>query len=187
MQLPPFLEAVINQFPAAVAVRGDFTFAVIGAAAGAADKALGAGGEGADTAGMVQEALAALVTAFRTFPFAAGAAQINGITGRINGLVNRRGDTLHADTAGHDENRIGGFKLVDFAFQFRLDEGFTAEKIDSLGAGDFFPGFRQLLLHFLDLLWPSAARGLGASFAAHDEYIFVFFQISDYFIERFLL
>ena len=155
------LQTLNDALPAAVHGGVDLTLAVLGAAAGAVHQTLGAGGDGADAASQVQEALAALAAVVFQRGHALEAGQLDGVAAGVNRLVLQHlGDGLHADTAGEHQHGIrlgdlrhggaqpqrqlvgvadvvGGENAHDLAFRFQLllqSLGFLLREADFLAA-----------------------------------------------------
>ena len=85
VQTADLLQPLVDPLPAAVHIGIDLALALLGAAALAVDEALGAGGQGADAAGQVQVALAALVAVMLQGSHALIAGQGIGIAGSAAG------------------------------------------------------------------------------------------------------
>lgn len=118
--------------------RVDLALAVLLAAAGTVDKALGTLGHRTDAAGLAQNAVAAEMA--RLFPDAEadGFAEVHGVIGRIGG--DARGilcDALYAVAAGHADHavRLG----CDEGLHLALDAKVHAAVIGNRRADDLFP------------------------------------------------
>ena len=130
-------QALDDALPAAFHVGIHLALAVLGAAALAVDQALGAGGEGADAAGEVQVALAALVAVMLQGSDTLVAGQGIGVAAGADTLAGQvRCHGLHADTAGQHQNGVSLFNLGGIALQAKLHIFGIADVIGGQDAGD---------------------------------------------------
>ena len=79
-----FLQAVVDKLPAAIAVPVDLALAVDSAAAGTVEQALGAKGDGTETAGTIDDAFAAERAIFGNEIFGHGLTAKNCVTSGMN-------------------------------------------------------------------------------------------------------
>ncbi len=105
-----FLQSPVDLLPCAVFVGIHFAFAVLRAAALSVDQALGAVHDGADTAGYVQIALRACITALLRQSHAMMSCIIQRITGCEDRLPGQICNRLDTKAAGSHQNMLGPFR-----------------------------------------------------------------------------
>src|SRR5574340_679983 len=106
-------ELVVDEQPTAVGLGVDLALALGGGtAARPVLQSLGAAGDGADVAGLLQGAVAAGRAVFAELAEALDAAEEQGVGGGVHGLVGGLGGGLSAGAAGHDEHSVGGVDLL---------------------------------------------------------------------------
>ena len=167
IELTDLFQTLVDLDPCAVIFRVDFALAVLLAAAGAVDQALGALGHGTDTAGLAENAVAAVVAGFFPYAEADSFTEVHGVVGRIGGDAGRVfGHALHTVAAGHadDAVRLGS----DQGLHLALDAEIHAAVIRDRCADDLFPGLFEGLGQGGDLRLAAGMTCRCAAVAADD-------------------
>ncbi len=182
LQLQPF----VDRHPGTAIRAINLTVAVLHAAAGAIEQSLGADGNRADTAGIVQAAITAQTAALFKLAKAADIAEKFGIGPGHNLLIAGLGHGLDTGTARKHQQEICLLHLFFAGAQVAPRTEHVAGLIDNDRAGHFLAGRRQLFLHPEDLFLTAGFTDGGALGAADDKDTGSAFQSSNYLIKRFL-
>src|SRR5208337_4547666 len=132
---------------------------------------LGTPGDGADSTGIFQHALAALLAPFPIPPFPMTAAKGDSIAAGVYHPVHYRCRSLDANAAAEHQQGVGVHDLALVRLEGHPGELLVAGEVNEGDARNCFAFSLQFLFHFYCLLLAAGLTSLRTTLAAHNEHL----------------